>query len=149
VYQVLQHPRCVNCHPSGDAPLQGDDSHEHVQFVRRGPDGNGLFAMRCATCHQTQNLAGANLPPGAPNWHLPKPEQPLVFQGKSPSELCRQLRDPQTNGGRTPEEILKHMAEDPLVGWGWDPGAGRTPVPIPRETLVAALRAWVDGGCDC
>ena len=26
VYEVLQHPRCLNCHPSGDAPLQTDAS---------------------------------------------------------------------------------------------------------------------------
>ena len=23
VYRVLQHPRCVNCHPSGDVPFKG------------------------------------------------------------------------------------------------------------------------------
>src|SRR5262245_21189046 len=45
VYPVLMHPRCMNCHPKGDQPLQGDDSHIHVQNVRRGPDGKGLFAM--------------------------------------------------------------------------------------------------------
>ena len=35
------HPRCMNCHPSGDVPLQGDDSHLHVQNVKRGDDGQG------------------------------------------------------------------------------------------------------------
>ena len=32
--KVIQHPRCVNCHPAGDRPLQGDDSHPHVPWVR-------------------------------------------------------------------------------------------------------------------
>src|SRR2546426_5000731 len=41
VYKVLMHPRCMNCHPSGDSPLQGDDSHAHVQNVKRGQDGKG------------------------------------------------------------------------------------------------------------
>src|SRR5262245_4652340 len=41
VYKVLMHPRCLNCHPSGDAPLQGDESHPHIQNVRRGKDGKG------------------------------------------------------------------------------------------------------------
>src|SRR5262249_39436492 len=41
VYKVLTHPRCLNCHPSGDAPLQGDDSHPHLQNVQRGGDGKG------------------------------------------------------------------------------------------------------------
>jgi cytochrome c5 len=39
VYKVLISPRCQNCHPSGDAPLQGDDSHVHIQNVKRGADG--------------------------------------------------------------------------------------------------------------
>src|SRR5262249_58451043 len=26
-YPVFMHPRCQNCHPAGDTPLQGDDSH--------------------------------------------------------------------------------------------------------------------------
>ena len=149
VYGVLQHPRCLNCHPAGDAPLQGDDSVPHSQNVQRGPDGQGLFAMRCATCHQTANAPGPHLPPGAPNWHLPHPGMPLVFEGKSSGELCRQLRDPAQNGGKSPEQLLEHMAGDPLVLWGWDPGAGRTPVPMPQAAFAQAVRAWVEGGCEC
>ena len=34
IYGVLQHPRCMNCHPLGDAPLQGDASAPHAQNVR-------------------------------------------------------------------------------------------------------------------
>jgi len=47
-YPVFMHPRCMNCHPKGDAPLQGEDSHIHAQNVQRGPDGKGLFALKCA-----------------------------------------------------------------------------------------------------
>ncbi|HEY1202421.1 MAG TPA: hypothetical protein VGE79_15635, partial [Niastella sp.] len=39
VYKVLMSPRCMNCHPSGDIPLNGDDNHLHPQGVKRGPDG--------------------------------------------------------------------------------------------------------------
>ena len=35
VYQVLQHPRCLNCHPSGDAPLQNEDSQPHAMNISR------------------------------------------------------------------------------------------------------------------
>lgn len=31
--KVLTHPRCMNCHPTGDHPLQGDDHHEHMPPV--------------------------------------------------------------------------------------------------------------------
>lgn len=149
VYGVLQHPRCANCHPADDIPLQGDDGHPHAQNVQRGPDGQGLYAMRCSACHQTQNLPGEHLPPGAPGWHLPRPEMPLVFVGRSSGNLCRQLRDPKQNGGKTPEQLYEHMAHDELVGWGWNPGPGRTPVATPRDELARAMRAWIDGGCDC
>src|SRR6188508_679699 len=39
VYDVLMHPRCMNCHPKGDVPLQGDDSHLHTMLPRRGKNG--------------------------------------------------------------------------------------------------------------
>lgn len=149
VYGVLQHPRCLNCHPAGDAPLQGDDSHPHGQGVQRGPDGKGLYAMQCATCHTSTNQPGRFLPPGAPNWHLPSRATPLVFEGRSPGDLCRQMRDPKQNGGKTPEQVFEHLAHDPLALWGWSPGEGRNPVSTPHDELVRAARAWVDGGCGC
>ena len=149
VYEVLQHPRCLNCHPAGDAPLQGDDSVPHAQNVRRGPDGQGLFAMRCATCHTTENGPDAHLPPGAPHWQLPHPATPLVFEGVSSGDLCRQLQDRQRNGGKSLEEVFHHVAEDELVLWGWEPGPGRAPVPIPHAAFVAAMRTWIDAGCGC
>lgn len=149
VYAVLQHPRCVNCHPVGDRPLVGDERGAHPQNVQRGPAGRGLFAMRCDTCHSNANVPGLHTPPGAPNWHLPDPAMPLVFEGRSSGELCRQLLDPAQNGGKDPEQIYEHMAHDPLVMWGWDPGEGRAPVDVPHGELLKALRAWIDGGCNC
>jgi hypothetical protein len=149
VYRVLQHPRCVNCHPSGEVPLQGDEGRPHAQNVMRGPEGEGLFAMRCSACHQTANAPGAHLPPGAPHWKLPHPDMPLVFEGLSASELCRQLADRARNGNRTPEQLLEHVADDPLVRWGWNPGEGRSPVSTPHAAFVAAMRSWVEGGCAC
>lgn len=147
VYRVLQHPRCVNCHPAGRVPLQGDDGRPHGQNVQGGVDGRGLFAQRCANCHFDQNGIGPNTPPGAPNWHLPHANMPLVFQDRSAAALARQLVDPMQNGGRTPFQVLQHLTEDPLVLWGWNPGEGRTPVDVPHAEFVAAVRAWIDAGC--
>ena len=149
VYEVLQHPRCLNCHPAGDVPLQGDDSRPHAQNVQRGPDGHGLFAMRCDACHQKQNGPDAHLPPGAPTWNLPHPSAPLVFEGVSRGDLCRQLQDPARNGGKKMAEVLHHVAEDGLVLWGWEPGPGRTPVPISHAAFVSAMKTWIDAGCGC
>lgn len=149
VYRVLTSPRCQNCHPSGDAPLQGEDSHVHLQNVKRGPDGHGVSAMRCDTCHQTANLPGAHMPPGNPKWSLPSPEHKMVFVGRSPAELCKQLKDPKQNGGRTLDQILHHIADDDLVGWGWNPGEGRALPPLSRPDTVAQLKIWIQGGAAC
>src|SRR5260370_18515308 len=52
---VLVSPRCLNCHVSGDSPLQGDDRQPHNMNVKRGVDGRGTPAMRCTNCHQATN----------------------------------------------------------------------------------------------
>src|SRR6266852_8967195 len=78
VFKVLSHPRCMNCHPTGDAPFQGDDSHPHAFRIRRGADGKGLTSAKCINCHQATNQTGEHTPPGAsdqkaedsPRWHL-------------------------------------------------------------------------------
>ena len=145
-YKVFMHPRCMNCHPAGDAPLQGDDSHPHAQNVKRGPDGKGLYALKCANCHQEANLPGLSMPPGNPNWHLPTAQMPLVFQGKTPGELARQLKDPRLNGGRTLEQLIRHVSKDKLVLAAWDPGEGRTLPPLGAAEFARAMRDWADQG---
>src|SRR5438128_11121948 len=66
VYRVLMSPRCMNCHPSGDVPLQGDESKLHTMAPKRGKDGKGLYAMKCSNCHQPENTVGIHMPPGSP-----------------------------------------------------------------------------------
>lgn len=149
VYAVFSHPRCLNCHPAGDRPLQGDHSVTHAPRVQRGVDGKGQYALKCAACHQTSNLSGEHLPPGAPGWHLPSTSMKLVFEGRKPGELCRQLKDPRQNGGKTLAQLHEHVAKDPLVAWGWAPGEGRTPAPGTQAELAADVKTWIDGGTAC
>jgi hypothetical protein len=149
LYSVLTSPRCQNCHPAGDAPLQGDDSHVHIQNVKRGVDGHGVTAMRCDTCHQTVNLPGEHMPPGNPKWALPPPQHKMVFVGRSSAELCQQIKDPKQNGGRSLDQLLNHVADDDLVGWGWNPGDGRTLPPLSRPDTVAQMKIWIAGGAAC
>jgi mono/diheme cytochrome c family protein len=146
VYKVLIHPRCMNCHPSGDSPLQGDDSHVHMQNVKRGADGKGKYALKCANCHQDTNLPGANMPPGNPTWYLPRKDMPLVFQGKSPRQLADKLKDPKQNGGKTLEQLVEHVTNDKLVLWGWEPGDGRTKPPLSHDEFAKKFREWVEKG---
>jgi len=146
VYKVLMSPRCMNCHPSGDIPLQGEYSLLHTQGVKRGPDGKGLYALKCSNCHQAQNTPGLNMPPGNPNWHLPPADMKMVFQGKTPRQLAMQLKDPNQNGHKTLNELIKHVSSDSLVLWGWRPGDGRTKPPLDHATFAKMFREWVQKG---
>jgi hypothetical protein len=38
---VITSPRCMNCHPAGNAPSQGDDEHVHEPAAFRGEAGIG------------------------------------------------------------------------------------------------------------
>jgi hypothetical protein len=85
--------------------------------------------------------------PGAPHWSLAP--APMVWQDLSVGDLCRMLKDPTRNGDRSAEALIEHMAADRLVRWGWDPGQGREPVPIPHEEFIALMKTWVAGGTAC
>jgi hypothetical protein len=148
IVPVLHHPRCMNCHSTGDFPRQGDDRHRHTMQVRRGPDGHGVNAVKCSTCHQDHNLVGLHMPPGAPGWHLPSPEMPMIWEGLTDSQLCELLKDPNQNGHRTVQQIVEHMST-PLVLWGWNPGEGRSPIPMPQPEFLARVNQWASNGAAC
>lgn len=145
VYKVLMSPRCMNCHPAGDVPLNGDDNHLHPQGVKRGTDGKGLYALKCSNCHQTENTPGLNMPPGAEDWHLPPADMPMVFQGKSAHDLAIQMKDPKQNGGKSFHDLKEHLKTD-LVKWGWKPGAGRSIPSISYAEFVKQFTIWLDKG---
>ena len=147
--KVFLSPRCMNCHPAGDVPFQGDDSRPHAQRVQRGPEGKGVYGMKCSACHQQENLWGEHMPPGAPNWHLPPPNMPMVFEKRTPGQLCRQFKDPKQNGGKSLEELFKHVSSDPLVLWGWNPGEGRTTPPLSHAEFVQEMDEWIKKGAAC
>lgn len=144
--RVLFHPRCVNCHPSDDAPRQRDDAETHEPPVTRGDDDRGVPAMRCSGCHQDANLPLARLP-GAPDWHLAP--RSMAWAGKTPAAVCAQLKDPARNGGRSLDRIVLHAAHDPLVAWGWSPGHDRAPAPGTQARFGALVAAWVEAGGAC
>lgn len=148
IVPVLHNPRCMNCHMIGDYPRQGDDSHPHIMQVRRGPDGHGQAPVRCSTCHQDHNLVGIHMPPGAPDWALPPPAMPMIWQDLSDRQLCLLLKDPNQNGHRTVSQIVEHMGT-PLVLWGWHPGEGRKPIPMPQEAFERDVKLWAASGAVC
>jgi len=152
IAKVVTHPRCMNCHPAGNHPLQGDDRHEHLPPVPRGDAGLGVAGFNCATCHTERNftLVGAatyKSIPGHPRWQLAPIE--MAWEGKSVSQLCQQLKDPARNGGRTLALLHEHFAKDDLVAWGWAPGEGREPAPGNQQQLGELAQAWIDSGAQC
>ena len=144
--KVIQHPRCLNCHPAGDSPFQNDDSHPHRPLVVRGEDGLGAIGMRCTTCHGETNFEPGHVP-GNPNWHLAPIE--MAWVGKSLGAICEQIKDPERNGGKTLEQIVDHVTNDELVGWGWNPGPGRTPAPGTQEEFGDLIKVWIETGAHC
>jgi hypothetical protein len=150
--KVITSPRCMNCHPAGDHPTQGNDEHVHQPTATRGEAGVGIPGLTCAACHTDKNfpVVGATSYqsiPGHPRWGLAPIE--MAWQGKAPAEICRQIKDPARNGGRSLALLQEHMAKDDLVGWAWHPGPGRRPAPGTQEEFGAIIAAWVDSGAEC
>jgi hypothetical protein len=144
--KVLTHPRCVNCHPAGDRPRQGDERRLHQPPVARGVDGHGTETMRCSICHQNVNFDPGRVP-GHPEWHLAPRE--MAWEGKTLAEICNQIKDPARNGGRKLEDLLHHIGSDTLVGWAWHPGFGRSPAPGTQGEAGALVDAWIKSGAAC
>ena len=144
--RVLQHPRCLNCHPVGERPSQGNDSHPHSPPVVRGTDDKGAIGLRCTACHQNANYEASGVP-GHPLWHVaPKS---MAWQTKTLGQICAQIKDPRRNGGKTLAGIQEHMAHDSLVGWAWMPGGSREPAPGTQAQLGALVAAWFETGAAC
>lgn len=144
--KVLQHPRCMNCHPAGDRPRQGDMRRLHQPPVTRGDDGFGVAALRCPICHQPANFDPGRVP-GDPAWHLAPRE--MGWEDKTLGQICAQIKDPARNGGRSLNEIVHHVGTDHLVGWAWAPGAGRQSAPGTQAQESALLDEWVKTGATC
>jgi hypothetical protein len=156
IYSVLTHPRCINCHTATNFPQQGDDRHRHFANVVRGPEGKGVPALQCVTCHQGANADSTGVP-GAHDWHL----APLSMKWQdvngnilSSGEICRDVTDRSKNHNLDGAGLLKHHTEEPLVLWAFQPGLKidgtlRTLPPLTHKQFVAATRRWVEAGAPC
>lgn len=147
--KVIQHPRCLNCHPRSDRPTQGEGV-PHLPPVQRGAAGIGVPGLECTACHGPANVtfaSGAGSIPGEPTWHLAPLE--AGWQGLSLGAICRQLKNKRRNGSMSLAELHKHNAGDALVGWGWNPGVGREPAPGTQQQFGELTQAWIETGAAC
>ena len=145
---VLTHKRCVNCHPAGDRPHQGEDSHVHNFGVQRGVDNHGVAALRCESCHGHENNDFSGVP-GAPEWSLAPLS--MAWEGLTRVEIAKSMLDRTKNGNRSLDEIVKHLTEHELVLWAWEPGinaAGepRELPPVSKEDYIKAVKDWAAAG---
>jgi hypothetical protein len=151
MHGVLIHPRCLNCHPKGDSPRQGDEARLHLPPMTRGAKDSGPAGMHCDTCHQRANFSASGVP-GAPNWHVAP--LAMAWEDKTPGEICRQMLDRRRNGNKSLAQIVEHLTEDQLVAWGWNPGVdvtgrAREPVPVPKPEFNRIVHAWAKSGAAC
>lgn len=145
---VLTHQRCMNCHPNDNIPKQGNDRHPHYFGMARGEDNKGFQATNCNTCHNSENNKYSGVP-GAPHWSLAPAS--MGWEGLSRAQIAERLLDKSTNGNRSHVELIKHMTEDDLVLWAWQPGVDaegvqRTIPPVSKEDFKKAVEIWFANG---
>jgi mono/diheme cytochrome c family protein len=169
IYSVLTDPRCQNCHTASnssspatnDYPRQTDDRRPHLFGISRGEDDKGLLNGRCNTCHGKENNPQTGAPgveeDGQSGWLLAPTNMAMEVSPGTPmpgAMLCSKLKNPETNGGFTLEDLLKHLDTDVRVNWAWSPGVNsrgveRTQPPISHERFVRVFGRWIEKGAPC
>ena len=141
VYKVFTSPRCQNCHPPGDSPLQGDDSHAHLQYVRRGPEGRGVRTMACATCHGKANPPASF---GAPSGTIRRPglRTPLRRSAPGPRSSVGGESLPR---GRPEGAVRPIRLRRPVVATGGRRRLGSDRLPTHRRGTAPARTVPVPG----
>lgn len=141
--KVLQHPRCLNCHPNGDSPTQRDEMTLHRPLVVRGAGGWGASnAMTCVACHSS--VSG---PTGGSfddiRWRVAPAK--MAWQGLTLPQICAQLKD--RRGKSDTDKMLKHSVEDKVIGMGWNFGPASPPGT--QKEFGELMKAWVATGGHC
>ena len=112
-----------------------------VTPCRFAVDPMGTVSTRSSAAPVTRTItyAGLHMPPGAPGWHLPPPAMPMIWEGlpTTSSANCSKI---QSRTGTALSSRSSSTCHTPLVLWGWHPGEGRTPIPIPLHEFLAKVR---------
>ena len=163
MYEVVSHPRCANCHtgpenrPMWSGPTYGK-ARPHGMNIIAGESRIGAETLPCSTCHMTLSALDARantIPHAPPMTALPWQLAPVEFEwfGKSATEVCAQLSDPDRNGGRDWVGLAEHLVDDAghggFVLWGWTPGGGREPAPYSLQEHVNDVLIWGAAGQPC
>lgn len=153
MFEVVSHPRCSNCHVGeSDQPMWSGPSYgkarPHGMNIRAGDSRMGVETLVCSTCHVGTTSEIPHTPPAvAGDWRLAPVE--AAWFGRGAAEICNQLRNPDTNGGRTFEEIAGHLDHDVVLHWAWAPGGGREPAPYSLQEHTTDVLTWGAAGMPC
>ncbi len=159
IFDVVTHPRCINCHVGPDnIPLQqlapDQPSQPHIMAVNAGISRIGAEGLPCGTCHVTSTRPNT-VPHAAPHTGMDWRLAPVEFQwvDKTSAEICAQMRDPARNGGRDAAGLIEHITHDAevigFITWGFNPGAGREPAPGGLEAHLRDMAVWTAAGMPC
>ncbi|SHJ06169.1 hypothetical protein [Wenxinia saemankumensis] len=160
IHAVVSSPRCANCHvgpdniPRWDGLGLGEDV-PHGMNVTAGDSRIGVETLLCSTCHRTVEdgpIAERGAPPHVTtDWRLAPVE--MQWHGRTAEEICAQLSDPDTNGGRDWIELAEHLDEDGghggFIAFGFDPGPGRAPAPGTLQEHIDDMLTWGAAGQPC
>ena len=153
MFEVVSHPRCANCHvgPS-DRPMWSGPSYgkarPHGMNIRAGESRFGAETIPCTTCHLGTTSDVPHTPPAVgSDWRLGPVE--AEWFGKDAVTICTQLRNPETNGDRTFEEIAGHLGHDVVLRWAWSPGGDREPAPYSLQEHANDVLIWGAAGMPC
>ena len=159
IHEVVSHPRCANCHtgesnrPMWSGPEFGK-ARPHGMNINAGLSRIGAETVTCQACHVTSTRP--NDTPHAPphtgmEWRLAPVE--FVWFGVPEGEICRQMRNPDTNGGRDGAELVEHIPHDVemqgFIEWAFDPGGGREAAPGTLQEHLDDTVTWVAAGMPC
>lgn len=159
IYEVTSHPRCANCHTGpSDQPIWSGPSYgttrPHGMNIRAGESRIGAEYLACSTCHTIKDEDwdnANNVPHAAPrvamDWSLAPVE--AHWFGRTSSQICNQLRDPELNGDRDMQELAEHLGHDLILHWAWSPGGGREPAPYSLQEHIDDLLEWGVAGMPC
>ena len=120
----------------------------YTRFGRSNPRTIGLVCGMPICVTRSSRTAGVAVAVNAGTVGWPGAAMTLGLGGVAPSAVCTQIKDPGRNGGKDLVALRAHL-DNPLVTWGWNPGFGRAPVSVPRETFLAAWETWAAAGTPC
>jgi len=140
---TFSHPRCINCHSFHYAGGFGASGTTHPGGASQQDN------KQCTDCHDKD--IGPDEQGGAIDWHAPLQavNGNIDFRGKSPLELCEQVK------ANVPDP-LDHFSNDSKIFWAFEDALLPTGLeatggaaPFRKTDFDDLVKAWVQGDCQC